>query len=174
MASSNRIVRPVAWLGLVVAALSLLAVAAFDQGGVETDTERIQRLNESFACPECDGESVAESNAAVSATIRQRIAEQVTAGATDEEIRDELLGAYGAAVLLNPPADGFAALIWILPVVVAVFGAMGAGLALSRRASVDRAPTEEDRELLRLARQKLASDGSSAGTAAGATARDDA
>lgn len=157
MASSKPIVRPIAWLGLLVAALALLTVAAVDQGGVETDNERIQRLNESFACPECDGESVAESNAAVSATIRQRIAEQVATGATDEEIRDDLLGAYGASVLLNPPAEGFAALIWILPVVVAVFGAMGAGLALSRRNGVDRSPTEEDRELLQRAREQLTS-----------------
>ncbi len=156
-----RVARPIAWIGIVVAAIALLAVATLDTGGVETDAERIQRLHESFACPQCSGESVAESNAAVSATIRQRIAEEVTAGSSDLEIRDQLVQAYGAAVLLNPPADGFAALIWILPVVVAVFGAMGAGLAFSRAGPrARREPTPEDRGLVDEARRLVDSSGS--------------
>ncbi len=151
---AKRVVRPIAWIGLLAATVALLTVASLDTGGVETDAERIQRLNESFACPVCSGESVAESNAAVSTTIRQRIADEVTAGSTDREIRDQLVQAYGVAVLLNPPADGFAALIWILPVVVAVFGAMGAGLAYSRAGPRSlREPTEDDRDLVHRARE---------------------
>ncbi len=150
----HRVARPVAWIGLLVAALSLLTVASLDTGGVETDAERIQRLNESFACPVCSGESVAESNAAVSATIRQRIAEEVTNGSSDVEIRDRLVAAYGVSVLLNPPAEGFAALIWILPVVVAVFAAMGAAVAFRRAGPRSRRdPTSEDRDLVEQARR---------------------
>ncbi len=158
----RRIVRPIAWIGLLAAAVALLTVASIDTGGVETDTERIQRLNESFACPVCSGESVAESNAAVSATIRQRIAEEVTNGSSDIEIRDQLVEAYGVSVLLNPPAEGFAALVWILPVVVAVFAAVGAAIAFGRagpRSSRD--PTEEDRDLVERARRLV--DGPEAG-----------
>ena len=154
--SGHRVSRPIGWIGILVAVVALLVVATVDGGGTETDAERIQRLTESFACPECSGESVAESNAAVSATIRQFIAEEVTAGSTDTEIRDRLVGSYGAAVLLNPPADGFAALIWILPVLVVVFAAMGAGLAFSRAGpSSDRPPTDEDRELVEQARRAV-------------------
>lgn len=152
--SRHRISRPVAWIGLLMAAVALLAVASLDTGGVETDAERIQRLNESFACPVCSGESVAESNAAVSATIRQRIAEEVTNGSSDIEIRDQLVAAYGVSVLLNPPAEGFASLIWILPVVVAVFAAMGAAVVFSRAGPRSRRdPTDEDRDLVQRARR---------------------
>ena len=148
--------RPIAWIGIAAAVVALLLVAVIDQGGVETDSERIQRLSESFACPECSGESVAESNAAVSATIRQFIGQEVTAGSTDLEIRDSLVRNYGAAVLLNPPADGFAALIWILPVVVLVFGAMGTGVAFSRAGpKADRTATDEDLALVEQARRSL-------------------
>lgn len=150
----GRVVRPIAWIGILVAAMAMLTVASLDGGGIETDAERIQRLNESFACPVCSGESVAESNAAVSVTIRQRIAEEVTNGSSDVEIRDQLVQAYGVSVLLNPPADGFAALIWILPVVVAAFAAMGAGLAFSRAGPrARRAPTELDVDLVEQARR---------------------
>lgn len=120
------------WVAIVVAAVALLAVAALDQGGAETDAERIQRLSASFACPQCDGESVAESNAGVSVTIRSYIAEQVAADATDTEIRDALIRAYGAQVLLNPPAGGLASLLWILPVGLVVAGAAGITAAVNR------------------------------------------
>lgn len=149
-----RIVRPIAWIGIAVAMFALLIVASIDTGGAETDAERIQRLNESFACPVCSGESVSESNAAVSVTIRQRIADEVTNGSSDVEIRDQLIGAYGVSVLLNPPAEGFAALIWILPVVVAAFAAMGAAVAFSRAGPRSlRKPTAEDRALVERARR---------------------
>ncbi len=147
--------RTLAWVAIVAAALSLLAVAVLDTGGVETDAERVQRLSESYACPECRGQSVADSNAAVAATIRQFISDSVTAGASDREIRDQLIASYQARVLLNPPADGFAALIWILPVVLVVVGAAGIGAAMTRNRSVDRAVTDEDRELLVRARSRL-------------------
>jgi cytochrome c-type biogenesis protein CcmH len=144
----------VAWIGLVVAAAALLAVAVVDQGGAETEVERVQRLQQTFACPECSGESVSDSSAAVSATIRQYINQRVAEGATDQELRDELVRAYGVEVLLNPPAEGFAALVWVLPVLVASFGAMGAAIALTRRRPPARAPTEEDRSWVAKARAR--------------------
>lgn len=154
--ATSRVSRPVAWIGIVVAAIALLAVSVLDTGGAETDSERIQRLTESFACPECSGESVADSNHAVSATIRQFIGEEVAAGADDLEIRDQLVTNYGTEVLLNPPADGFAALVWILPVIVLVFSSMAAGLAFTRAGPrADREATDEDRRLVEQARRRL-------------------
>jgi cytochrome c-type biogenesis protein CcmH len=144
----------VAWIGLMVAAAALLAVAVVDQGGAETEVERVQRLQQTFACPECSGESVSDSNAAVSATIRQYINQRVAEGATDQELRDELVRAYGVEVLLNPPAEGFAALVWVLPVLVASFGAMGAAIALTRRRPAPRAPTDDDRSWVVKARAR--------------------
>lgn len=147
--------RRVAWIGLLAAALALLTVAVVDQGGAETEVERVQRLHQTFACPECSGESVSDSSAAVSATIRQYVNERVAEGATDQEIRDELVRAYGVEVLLNPPAEGFTALIWVLPVLVASFGAMGAAIALTRRRPATRAPTDDDRSWVAKARTRV-------------------
>ncbi|MEM9564375.1 MAG: cytochrome c-type biogenesis protein CcmH [Actinomycetota bacterium] len=151
-------VRLLAWVAVVAAALSLSVVAAVDDGGAETDAERIERLSDSFACPECRGQSVAESNAAVAATIRQFIADSVTAGATDTEIRDQLVASYEARVLLNPPADGFASLIWVLPVVLVVLGAVGVGAAITGNRGRDREVSDEDLELLARARSRSGGD----------------
>jgi cytochrome c-type biogenesis protein CcmH len=150
-------VRLLGWVAILAATLALVVVAAVDQGGAETDVERIQRLSESYACPQCRGQSVAESNAAVAVTIRQFISDSVTAGATDEEIRDRLLASYQARILLNPPADGFAALVWVLPVMLVVVGAVGVGAVITARRGAEREVSEEDRELVDRARTRVES-----------------
>lgn len=148
-------VRRVGWVAIVVAALALLVVASIDGGGAETDAERIQRLTESFACPVCNGESVAESNAAAAATIREFIADEVTAGRSDAEIRDRLVEGYTAKVLRNPPADGVATLVWLLPVLAAVGGAAGVATMMGRRQTSGTTVSDADRELVRRAREAL-------------------
>lgn len=136
------------WAAIAAAVISLLTVASLDTGGAETDNERIARLSDSFACPVCNGESVSESNAAVSVTIRKFITDEVGAGSTDGEIRDSLISSYGVEVLLNPPADGFAALLWVLPVVVVVLGTVGVAAAVTRGRQATRDPSSEDRDLV--------------------------
>jgi cytochrome c-type biogenesis protein CcmH len=143
-----------AWVAILAATVGLLSVAAFDDGGAETDTERIQRLSDSFACPECRGQSVSESNAAAAIAIRQFISDQVTAGATDDEIRDRLVASWQADVLLNPPAEGFAALVWILPVMLVIIGAVGVGAAVTRNRGADRQASDDDRSLVAQARAR--------------------
>jgi cytochrome c-type biogenesis protein CcmH/NrfF len=90
----------------------------------------------------------------VAATIRQFIANEVADGSSDEEIRNDLLRAYGARVLLTPPAEGLASLLWILPVVLVVGGAAGLALMVDR-SRAKRSPealSKADREMVRLAR----------------------
>ena len=146
------------WFGLIASMAFLLVVASFDDGGLENDAERIARLSESFACPECRGQSVAESNAAVAVTIRQFIRNEVTAGATDEEIRDALVTSYSSRVLLNPPSEGFSSLIWILPVVVFISGSAAVGWTVRRSRGGSRDATDDDRRLVAEARARSGDD----------------
>lgn len=144
------------WFGLLASMAFLLVVASFDNGGIETDGERVARLSESFACPECRGQSVSESNAPVAVTIRQFIRNEVTKGSTDEQIRDQLVSSYTSKVLLNPPGEGFSSLIWILPVMVFVGGSAGVGWTVNRSRSGSREVTEADRSLVAKARANAA------------------
>ncbi len=124
--------RSVGWLVLAVAAAVLLSIAALAQGA-PTAEDRIAVLNQSYACPVCDGQAVSESNAPVAATIREFIRTEVARGASDDEIRDSLVARYGGEVLLRPPSDGVSTLLWVLPVVVLVTGGIGAWALFGRR-----------------------------------------
>lgn len=151
--------RRAAWFAILAAVVGLLLVASVDRGGAETDAERIQRLTESFACPECAGQSVAESNAPVAANIREVIAEEVTAGRSDTEIRDLLVAGYGGRVLRNPPAEGVASLVWVLPVVLLVAGAAGLATMMARSGSGSALTVNDaDRELVARARRSSGPD----------------
>jgi tetratricopeptide (TPR) repeat protein len=50
------------------------------------------------------------------------ITEEVSQGATDDEIIDELLASYSGAVLLDPPASGATLWLWLAPLAAVVVG----------------------------------------------------
>ncbi len=109
---------------IIVLSLVLVFVASQPSTTAESDPERVQRLTESFACPECDGQSVAESNASVAANISRFIESEVAAGSTDQEIEESLLASWGPSVLLAPSFDGVAVWVWTIPIAAAIVGAL--------------------------------------------------
>ncbi|MFT7597181.1 MAG: cytochrome c-type biogenesis protein CcmH [Acidimicrobiales bacterium] len=145
--------RQVGWVVVVLAAIGLLTFAAVDDTGPRNDAERVQALSSSFACPECDGQSVAESNAAVAANIREDIRLEVASGATDREIRDRLVRSYGTDVLLTPPSDGISLLVWLLPVLVVVVGSAGVAAVIFGRGDGTRTASVDDAALVASARR---------------------
>lgn len=138
-----------AWAVVAVSLVALIGIASFGGSGSITDGERAEALNDQFACPTCDGQSVAESNAASAATIRQFIRDEIAIGASDQEIRDDLVRAYSTEVLLNPPASGIATLVWVLPVLVMVGGSAIVVNAVSQNRGTGSAdPTAADEAIV--------------------------
>ncbi len=145
-------IRRVLWLAMLVVGVAALSIAALD-APPETSGERIQRLADSYACPTCKGQTVAESNASAATVVRDFIRVSVDEGRSDEEIRDLLVQSYGGRVLLTPRADGVSALIWILPAVVAVGGSAVVVASLRRSPPAQRIATDDDRELVAAAQR---------------------
>lgn len=152
--------RRVAWLVLVAAALSALVISTQVDGPPRTNEDRVRALSEDFACPTCDGQSVAESNAVVAQEIRLEIRRRVDAGDSDEEITDFLIGAFDESIDLRPRASGIVGLVWALPVFAMVFGCAGLAAVFMkwRNAAVHEA-SSEDTELVERLRQARARDG---------------
>lgn len=124
--------RRLGWLAMAVVLAVFLAVGLSDDGGPRTPDERAQHLAESLMCPTCRGQSVADSDSAASRGIRSLIDDRIDAGATDDEIRDELVGSWGEGIVLTPERSGIMGLVWVLPVVALVAAAVGIGLAFRR------------------------------------------
>ena len=143
------------WLCILAAASSALVISTQVDGPVRTNEDRVRALSEDFACPTCDGQSVAESNAVVAEEIRRDIRRRVDDGQTDAEIAGALVAAYDESIDLRPRSGGIVGLIWILPVVVMVFGFAALAAVFQRwRTTEAKLATDADVALVELLRQK--------------------
>lgn len=142
---------PLAWAALaVVIAVGLALGSGLGSGsGKPTDAQRITKLDSIIGCPSCTDLSVAESSAATAVAIRDFVAAQVDAGASNKAIEDAVEAGYGASIVLSPSTSGPVSLVWILPL-VGVFLAI-AGLVvvfLRRRRLPGDEPSDADRALV--------------------------
>ncbi len=146
--------RRLGWVVLLGVVIGAFVVAEVDEGEPRTNAEVAADIAADFACPICDGESVAESDVPVARAIRQEIRAMVDDGRSRAEIRDTLVALYDEEIDLTPRSDGVVGLVWMLPVIVFVAGAAGLVAAFRRwKSDVRRSSaTVADRELVARAR----------------------
>jgi cytochrome c-type biogenesis protein CcmH len=124
--------RRLGWIALAAVVVVALGFGLGARPGPGTPGERAHRLAESIQCPTCSGQSVADSDATASRFIRDIIDERIEAGASDDQIRDELADSYGESILLTPERSGLVGLVWVLPVAVLVAALVGIAFAFRR------------------------------------------
>lgn len=135
-------------MGLVLA--GALVVGVSGDAGHSSNRERVYQIAETLKCPQCAGQSVAESDAEIAREIRAQIATLVeTTALSDREIGDQLAAAYAEEIRLEPPRSGIAGLVWLIPVVVVVAATAGLVVAVRRWSADDPLHADEaDRELV--------------------------
>jgi cytochrome c-type biogenesis protein CcmH len=143
-----------AWIALGVVVVVALAIVVWPHGE-QSAAARAHNLETQLKCPECEGLSVADSNAPTSLAIRADIKKRIRQGQNDDVIRQAYIDRYGEQILLQPQGSGISLLVWVLPVVVVVVGAFGIGfvLARNRRAPMLHA-SEADEQLVERAREQ--------------------
>lgn len=112
---------------------------------------RARALFADIRCVVCQHEAIADSPAGIAADMRRLVREEIAAGRTDAEVRDDLVRRYGDFVLFTPPLRGGTWLLWFGP--FAVLAAAGAGLwVASRRRKVETLPLSatEEADLARI------------------------
>jgi len=109
---------------LVVLIVVMGVVLAFTVSTEPVEVDRTQQIGARIRCPVCQGESIADSPAQMAQDMMALISEEVTRGATDQEIIDELLSSYSGAVLLDPPAAGVTLWLWLAPLAAVAVGVL--------------------------------------------------
>ena len=121
--------------------------------------ERARQLSRGLRCVVCQNQSIDDSDADLARDMRLLVRERLTAGDTDDEVRDYLVARYGAFVLLRPEFGAHTLALWAAPALFVVAG--GVVLWRRRRASArdsnasgesETLSEEEERELARLTR----------------------
>ncbi|MGZ9098565.1 MAG: cytochrome c-type biogenesis protein [Brevundimonas sp.] len=111
-----------------------------------TQEARAQALFDDIRCVVCQHEAIADSPAGIAADMRRLVRDEIAAGRTDVEIRDDLVRRYGDFVLFSPPLRLGTWLLWFGP--LAALLAAGAGLWLaSRHRRAETAPLSPEEEV---------------------------
>ncbi len=116
-------------------ALALCALVAALVAGAATAAPSPSDLEAELVCPVC-GTTLDQSDAPVALRMKRYIRERLAAGASEAQIKAELVDQFGPGVLAEPPKSGFDLLAWLVPFAVLVAGAVGVALvawAWSRR-----------------------------------------
>lgn len=113
---------------------------------------RARALFGDIRCVVCQHESIADSPAGIAADLRGLVREQIAAGKTDAQIKDDLIRRYGDYVLFQPPVRIGTWLLWFGPFALAAGAGMVLVLRARRRGPGDAAPltAEEERALAEL------------------------
>lgn len=93
-----------------------LSGAALDQA-----TEEVASL---MRCPVCQGLSVADSPASSAVDLKAEVRRQLAAGYTRDQVLANFERSYGEFIRLEPKAEGFNWLVWLMPALALVVGAL--------------------------------------------------
>lgn len=106
---------------------------------------RAQALFDRIRCVVCQHEAIADSPAVIAADMRQLVREEIAAGRSDAEIREDLVRRYGDFVLFQPPVRFGTWLLWFGPATL-LAGVLALLLLRSRGRRAEAAPLTAEEE----------------------------
>ena len=127
-------------LALVLAAAPARAVQPDEMLADPALEARAREISREIRCLVCQNQSIDDSDAELARDLRIIVRERLTAGDSDDAVRQYLVDRYGDFVLLNPPVKPATYLLWFGPPVLFVVAAIGVFRALRRRRAQPLAP----------------------------------
>ena len=142
------------WVALAVVIVIAVVVVVVRSAPSDSPAARAERLTHELACPVCEGQSVADSNAPESREIRADIPRRIAAGQSDADIRAFYVSRYGARILLSPANGGLGLVAWMVPVSALLLGLVALAVALRRWSRTPRlAASAADEAIVQSARE---------------------
>lgn len=95
-----------------------------------TEKEQYKEVASELRCLVCQNQSLADSHASLAVDLKEKIAEQIRAGKTSEEIKGFMQDRYGEFVIYKPAYSMENAVLWLGPFLVLLVA-----VVLARRVS---------------------------------------
>jgi cytochrome c-type biogenesis protein CcmH len=116
------------WITALIGVLLSVSVMAagielreFDDPVME---ERYKDLTASMRCPLCENQAIDDSDAPISADMRERVYRLLQDGQSDIEITNHMVARFGDYILYNPRLENRTYLLWGIPVALIVGGGL--------------------------------------------------
>ncbi len=79
---------------------------------------KAQDLMATLRCIQCQGQSIADSDAPIAAAMRDEVRRQIASGKSPSQIRDWLISKYGEFISFEPAMHGMAIMLWLAPLLL--------------------------------------------------------
>ena len=109
---------------------------------VFADPEMRQRyygLIAELRCPKCQNQNLADSDAPIATDLRNELYLLINDNYSDADILEFMESRYGEFVLYSPPVNSVTAVLWIIPVGLALLGFVIVAFIVSRNQESDEA-----------------------------------
>ena len=94
--------------------------------------EKVNQISKNLRCLICQGQSVYDSQSDFALSMKTLIQNKIDEGKNDEEIYDFLKSKYGEWIDYDPEINKNTVLLWVLPLILFVFG----GILILRKVSI--------------------------------------
>ncbi|MDF1760782.1 MAG: cytochrome c-type biogenesis protein CcmH [Coxiellaceae bacterium] len=123
-------------LTVIICLFSLFSFAlAADRYPLATEIQKKQflQLTQQLRCLVCQNESLDASNAPLANDLKRDVYEMVRQGKTSVAIKQYMVGRYGDFVLFKPKMSGNTLIIWLIPMILLVFGLVSVVVYVKQR-----------------------------------------
>lgn len=114
--------------------------------------QRARSLSTGIRCLVCQNQSIDDSDAQLARDLRIIVREKLVEGLSDKQILDYLVERYGEFVLLKPRLNNQTILLWLLPIVALIIGAI---IALKTFGGTKKKATAQTKDLDKGEKEKL-------------------
>ena len=101
-------------------------------GAANENLDKVDKISKNLRCLICQGQSVYDSQSDFALSIKQLIKNKISEGKEDKEIYEYLKSKYGDWIMYEPELDKKTILLWILPLILFIFG----GLLIYKKAFI--------------------------------------
>lgn len=109
-------------IAILALALALQTPAApMSDSVLEARTRAVAAV---LRCPVCQGLSIQDSPSELSVQMKDVVRQQLREGKTPEEVKAYFVSKYGEWILLEPKASGMNLLVYTLPIILVLAGAV--------------------------------------------------
>jgi cytochrome c-type biogenesis protein CcmH len=144
--------RRFAWLFLLGVCLPALAVIETYEFSTPELEARYHALSQELRCPKCQNQTIADSNAPISKDLRKLLYQKLEAGASDQEILDDMVARYGEFVRYRPEFSAATAALWLAPAALLLIAVVMVVWLLRRSGRGSEASPIDPEEAARLER----------------------
>ena len=117
---------------LKILKLILLLYFSFNFSFANEINTKVDQITKNLRCLICQGQSVYDSQSDFAISMKLVVKNKIAEGKEEEEIYDYLKNKYGEWIVYEPDLNQNTFLLWLIPLILFVFG----GLLIIRKLSI--------------------------------------